>query len=219
MTGVAVRGLTLVRRDTAPTAALVVSSHSRRSRSCRRSGSWTHKTVYTLQMQRFAGRCGHGQPGVVLSPHCTYLKGAEHPLTVAYPQPCVLPAGHADEATANQQGHHKPPAGHTLAATSNLSPHSLQARTTSFAASCHCRRRARAHALLYSAARASSCKHKWPASCLIVAALVQALPGTQQRCKELDMCFPAYVTGTRHLSSAAGPCMPVHFEPLKCSMV
>lgn len=40
ISGVVVRALTLVRRDTAPTAALVVSSHSRRSRSCRRSGSW-----------------------------------------------------------------------------------------------------------------------------------------------------------------------------------
>ena len=35
------RARTLVRRDTAPTAALVVSSHSRRSRNCRRSGSCT----------------------------------------------------------------------------------------------------------------------------------------------------------------------------------
>ncbi len=44
-----------------------------------------------------------------------------------------------------------------MAATSNFSPNSFTARTTSSAASCHCRSRARAHAPLYSAARASSC--------------------------------------------------------------
>lgn len=48
----------------------------------------------------------------------------------------------------------------TLAATSNFSPNSLTARTTSSAASCHCRRRALAQAPLYSAARASSCPQR-----------------------------------------------------------
>jgi hypothetical protein len=66
------------------------------------------------------------------------------PVTQHHLRACTDPGASHGEALA-------------LAATSNFSPNSFTARTTSSAASCHCRSRARAHAPLYSAARASSC--------------------------------------------------------------